>query len=172
MMNDVGALLGRGVMDAVADACNGRGGERPSPRLEPECASFILHRECLCVSVLLRCAGQTLKSTQAMAEAMKGTTKAMRQMNRQLKLPALQKILQEFEMQNERMEMTSEVMGDALDDVMEGDGEEEETEELVNQVLDEIGIDINNQVCSRLSARNTVMWHSSALSLYRNVLFS
>ncbi len=62
---------------------------------------------------------QTLKSTQAMSEAMKGATRAMGAMNRQMNLPALQKIMREFEMQNERMEMTSEVMGDAVDDVFE-----------------------------------------------------
>ncbi|OEL21385.1 Vacuolar protein sorting-associated protein 2-like protein 1 [Dichanthelium oligosanthes] len=78
---------------------------------------------------------QTLKSTQAMGDAMKGVTKAMAQMNRQLNLPGLQKIMQEFERQNERMEMVSEVMGDAIDDALEGDEEEEETEELVNQLV-------------------------------------
>ena len=62
---------------------------------------------------------QTLKSTQAMSEAMKGATRAMGAMNRQMNLPALQKIMRDFEMQNERMEMTSEVMGDAVDDVFE-----------------------------------------------------
>jgi len=87
---------------------------------------------------------QTLKSTQAMGEAMKGVTKAMGQMNRQMNLPSLQKIMQEFERQNEKMEMVTEVMGDAIDDALEGDEEEEETEDLVNQVLDEIGIDINS----------------------------
>ncbi|CAI5959041.1 unnamed protein product [Closterium sp. NIES-65] len=89
---------------------------------------------------------QTLKSTQAMADAMKGVTKAMRSMNKQLNLPAMQKVMREFEMANERMEMTSEMMGDAIDDAMEGDEEEEETEELINEVLDEIGIDINQQL--------------------------
>ncbi|KAH9326037.1 hypothetical protein KI387_006215, partial [Taxus chinensis] len=89
---------------------------------------------------------QTLKSTQAMGDAMKGVTKAMGQMNRQMNLPALQKIMQEFERQNEKMEMTTEVMEDAIDDALEGDEEEEETEELVNQVLDEIGIDIDSQL--------------------------
>eukprot|EP00850_Spirogloea_muscicola_P003558 SM000014S00346 [mRNA] locus=s14:805834:806930:+ [translate_table: standard] len=88
----------------------------------------------------------TLKSTQAMADAMKGVTKAMGQMNKQLNLPALQKIMLEFERQNERMEMTTEVMNDAIDDTLEGDDEEEETEELVNQVLDEIGVDLDSQV--------------------------
>ncbi|KOM47698.1 hypothetical protein LR48_Vigan07g140200 [Vigna angularis] len=85
---------------------------------------------------------QTLKSTQAMGEAMKGVTKAMGQMN----LPSLQKILQEFEYQNDRMELITEVMGDTMDDAFEGEEEEEETEELVNQVLDEIGININQEL--------------------------
>jgi charged multivesicular body protein 2A len=80
-----------------------------------------------------------------MAEAMKGVTKAMGQMNRQLNLPALQKIMQEFERQNERMEMTTEVMGDAIDDALEGD-EEEATDQLVSQVLDEIGVDLDSQL--------------------------
>ncbi|KAK8660650.1 hypothetical protein V6N13_051569 [Hibiscus sabdariffa] len=95
---------------------------------------------------------QTLKSTQAMGEAMKGVTKAMGQMNRQMNLPSLQKIMQEFEMQNEKMEMVSEVMGDAIDDALEGDEEEEETEELVSQVLDEIGIDINQELINAPSS--------------------
>ncbi|XP_072998170.1 vacuolar protein sorting-associated protein 2 homolog 1-like [Typha latifolia] len=95
---------------------------------------------------------QTLKSTQAMGDAMKGVTKAMGQMNRQMNLPALQRIMIEFERQNERMEMVSEVMGDAIDDALEGDEEEEETEELVSQVLDEIGIDINNELVKVPSA--------------------
>ncbi|BAF21162.1 vacuolar protein sorting-associated protein 2 homolog 1 isoform X2 [Oryza sativa Japonica Group] len=96
---------------------------------------------------------QTLKSTQAMGDAMKGVTKAMGQMNRQLNLPGLQRIMMEFERQNERMEMTSEVMGDAIDDALEGDeDQEEETEELVNQVLDEIGIDINQELVKAPSA--------------------
>ncbi|KAF8388755.1 hypothetical protein HHK36_025435 [Tetracentron sinense] len=95
---------------------------------------------------------QTLKSTQAMGEAMKGVTKAMGQMNRQMNLPSLQKIMQEFERQNEKMEMVTEVMGDAIDDALEGDEEEEETEELVSQVLDEIGIDINSELLNAPSS--------------------
>nr|GLL20708.1 vacuolar protein sorting-associated protein 2 homolog 1-like [Ipomoea trifida]GMC61555.1 vacuolar protein sorting-associated protein 2 homolog 1 [Ipomoea batatas]GMC65465.1 vacuolar protein sorting-associated protein 2 homolog 1 [Ipomoea batatas]GME19462.1 vacuolar protein sorting-associated protein 2 homolog 1 [Ipomoea batatas] len=95
---------------------------------------------------------QTLKSTQAMGEAMKGVTKAMGTMNRQMNLPALQRIMQEFEMQNEKMEMVSEVMGEAIDDALEGDEEEEETEELVNQVLDEIGININSELVNAPSS--------------------
>lgn len=98
---------------------------------------------------------QTLKSTQAMGEAMKGVTKAMGQMNRQMNLPALQKIMMEFEKQNEKMEMVTEVMGDAIDDALEGDEEEQETEELVSQVLDEIGIDIDAQLVKAPSSSVT-----------------
>eukprot|EP00210_Caulerpa_lentillifera_P008276 g7897.t1 len=89
---------------------------------------------------------QTLKSTQSMADAMKGATKAMGIMNKRMNLPALQKIMREFEMQNEKMEMTSEMMGDAIDDVFEGEDEEEETQNLVNQVLDEIGISTQSEL--------------------------
>ncbi|KAF0896918.1 hypothetical protein E2562_030768 [Oryza meyeriana var. granulata] len=89
---------------------------------------------------------QTLKSTQAMGEAMKGVTKAMAQMNKQMNLPALQKIMRDFEMQNNRMDIITNTMNDAIDDTLEGDEEEEETEELVNQVLDEIGIDVNSEL--------------------------
>ncbi|CAN6355573.1 unnamed protein product [Urochloa humidicola] len=67
---------------------------------------------------------QTLKSTQAMGEAVKGVTKAMGQMIRQMNMPALQKIMREFKMQNEKMEMVSEVMNNAIDDALEGDEEE------------------------------------------------
>lgn len=81
-----------------------------------------------------------LKSTQAMADAMRGTTKAMAAMNRRLNLPSLNKIMMEFMRQNEKMEMTSDMMGDAIDGVFEGEGEEEETDQLVSQVLDEIGV--------------------------------
>lgn len=88
----------------------------------------------------------TLKSTQAMADAMRGATKAMGAMNKQMNLPALTKIMRDFERQNEKMEMTSEMMGDAVDDAFEGDEEEEETDNLVNQVLDEIGINLDEQM--------------------------
>eukprot|EP00879_Flechtneria_rotunda_P001741 GHRR01001904.1.p1 GENE.GHRR01001904.1~~GHRR01001904.1.p1 ORF type:complete len:227 (+),score=85.96 GHRR01001904.1:177-857(+) len=91
---------------------------------------------------------QTLKSTQAMADAMRGATKAMRVMNKRMNLPNMQRILMEFEKQNERMEMTSDMMGDAIDDAMEGEGEEDETDELIGQVLDEIGISTTTQLAS------------------------
>lgn len=83
---------------------------------------------------------QTLKSTQAMADAMRGVTKVMGMMNRQLNLPALTGIMREFEKQNERMNMTSEVMEDAMDEAFDEEGEEDEIEGEVSKVLDEIGI--------------------------------
>lgn len=82
-----------------------------------------------------------LKSTQAMTDAMRGTTRAMATMNRKMNLPAIAKIMREFEKQNEKMEVASDMMGSAVDMAFEGEGEEEESDELVNQVLDEIGVD-------------------------------
>merc|ERR1739845_311328 len=61
---------------------------------------------------------QTLKSQNAMAQAMKGVTKAMQTMNKQMKLPEIQKIMMEFEKQTEIMDMKGEMMEDAIDDVM------------------------------------------------------
>ena len=91
---------------------------------------------------------QTLKSSQAMADAMRGVTTAMKSMNTKLNLPSLQNILWEFERQNEKMEMTTEVMGDAIDDAFEGEDEEEETDELVNAVLDELGCNVGAELIS------------------------
>mmetsp|Transcript_4643 Transcript_4643/g.16632 ORF Transcript_4643/g.16632 Transcript_4643/m.16632 type:complete len:227 (+) Transcript_4643:232-912(+) len=96
---------------------------------------------------------QTLKSTQAMGQAMRGVTKAMAKMNKQLNLPNLQKIMMEFERQNEKMEMTEEVMGDAIDDALEGEEEEEESEELVNSVLAEIGLSLDEQLVNAPTAQ-------------------
>jgi len=64
-----------------------------------------------------------------MAQAMKGVTRAMQNMNRQMNLPQIQKIMQEFEKQSEIMEMKEEIINDTMDDAMEGDDDEEETYE-------------------------------------------
>merc|ERR1719462_706593 len=69
---------------------------------------------------------QTLKSQSAMAQAMKGVTKAMMNMNKQLKLPQIQKIMQDFEKETEIMEMKEEMMNDVIDDAMGDDEDEEE----------------------------------------------
>jgi charged multivesicular body protein 2A len=89
---------------------------------------------------------QTLKSQSAMAEAMRGVTKAMMTMNRQINLPAMQKIMMEFERQSEIMEMKEETIGDTMDDMMDDEDEETETDAIVNQVLDEIGISLTQEL--------------------------
>lgn len=69
---------------------------------------------------------QTLRSTNSMAQAMKGVAKALGRMNKQLNLPQIQKIMMEFEKQSEIMDMKEEMMNDAIDDVI---GDEEDDEE-------------------------------------------
>merc|ERR1711970_1289426 len=89
---------------------------------------------------------QTLKSQSAMANAMKGVTKAMGSMNKQMKLPEIQKIMMEFEKRSEIMDMKGEMMEDAIDDVMGDEDEEEESDAIVNQVLDELGLQLNDKL--------------------------
>jgi len=89
---------------------------------------------------------QTLRSQNAMTEAMKGVTKAMQNMNRQLKLPQIQKILQEFEKQSEIMDMKEEMMNDAMDDALGGEDDEEESDAVVTQILDELGLQLKDQL--------------------------
>ncbi|KAK6011194.1 SNF7 family protein, partial [Ostertagia ostertagi] len=76
---------------------------------------------------------QTLKSQDAMAQAMKGVTRAMQSMNRQLNLPQIQKIMMEFEKQSEIMDMKEEIMGDAIDDALGDETDDAESEQIVNQ---------------------------------------
>merc|ERR1711923_697726 len=76
---------------------------------------------------------QTLKSQNAMAQAMKGVTKAMMNMNKQMKLPEIQKIMQEFEKQSEIMDM-KEKMSDVIDDALGDEDDEEESDAIVSQV--------------------------------------
>merc|ERR1712212_711740 len=84
----------------------------------------------------------TIKSQHAMAEAMKGVTKAMQRMNKNMKLPQIQKIMQEFEKQSEVMNMKEEIMNDVMDDAMGDEDDEEESEAVVNKVLDELGLEM------------------------------
>merc|ERR1711922_29974 len=58
----------------------------------------------------------TLKSQDAMMNAMKGVTKAMRKMNAKMKLPQMQKIMADFEKQSEMLDMKTEMMDDVMDD--------------------------------------------------------
>ncbi|KRZ14263.1 Charged multivesicular body protein 2a [Trichinella zimbabwensis] len=99
---------------------------------------------------------QTLKSQDAMAQAMKGVTKAMMSMNQQLKLPQIQRIMSDFERQSDLMEMKEEMMNDAIDDAMADEGDEEETDAIVSQVLDELGIQFNEELNKLPPAASTV----------------
>ena len=83
---------------------------------------------------------QTVKSQEAMSQAMKGVTKALTKMNQKVNLPGLQKIMAEFMKENERSEMTQEMIGDTIDDALADEGTAEEEEAVVNQVLDELGV--------------------------------
>lgn len=89
---------------------------------------------------------QTVKSHNAMAEAMQNTAKAMGKMNKAINVPTLTKMMAEFEKENARTEMMQEVMGDAIDDALADEGTEEEQEQVVNQVLDEIGISFGEEL--------------------------
>uniref|UniRef100_A0A7S2I4D7 Uncharacterized protein n=1 Tax=Helicotheca tamesis TaxID=374047 RepID=A0A7S2I4D7_9STRA len=89
---------------------------------------------------------QTVKSQQAMTEAMASTTKAMVAMNKTVDVPAINKMMAEFERENAKSEMMQEIMADAMDDAMYQDGAEEEEEAIVGQVLDEIGINFSEEV--------------------------
>lgn len=83
---------------------------------------------------------QTVKSHDAMANAMKGVTKALTAMNKKMDLPGLNKIMAEFMRENERAELTQEMIGDTLDDAMEEEGSAEEEDKIVGQILDELGV--------------------------------
>ena len=87
-----------------------------------------------------------MRSNQAMADAMRGVTKAMRSMNKSVNLPEISKIMMEFEKESEMMDMKEEMMNDAIDDVMEDENDEAESDAIVNQVLDEIGISLDQSV--------------------------
>lgn len=90
---------------------------------------------------------QTMSSQQAVAEAMKGCSRAMRRMNRQIDVQSMQKIMVDFERQTGIMEMKEEIMEDVMSDLNpDADLEEEETDSIINQVFEEIGIDINNKM--------------------------
>jgi charged multivesicular body protein 2A len=89
---------------------------------------------------------QTVKSHQAMAEAMASTAKAMSKMNKAVNVPSINKMMAEFERENMKSEMMQEMMGDAIDDALADENDEEEEDRIVAQVLDEIGIDMNEAI--------------------------
>ena len=77
-------------------------------------------------------------STQAMTDAMKGTTKALGMMNRKmLHNDAISKILKDFEKQHSILDENSTSLDEAFDDVGTSSQEEEEAA-LVGQVFEEL----------------------------------
>lgn len=93
---------------------------------------------------------QTLRSNESMAQAMRGATRAMGQMNRSLNLPQIQRIMNEFEKESATMDMKEEMMSDAVDNAMEdedeGEGEDVESDKILREVFDEIGMGMNEAV--------------------------
>lgn len=84
---------------------------------------------------------QTIKSTHAMGEAMKGVASAMQKVNKQFNLPELNKIMSDFMRENDIQETMQDTMSDALDDALMQDGTEEEEANILNQVMDELGLE-------------------------------
>eukprot|EP01101_Sappina_pedata_P005586 TRINITY_DN2591_c0_g1_i2.p1 TRINITY_DN2591_c0_g1~~TRINITY_DN2591_c0_g1_i2.p1 ORF type:complete len:253 (-),score=100.10 TRINITY_DN2591_c0_g1_i2:85-777(-) len=89
---------------------------------------------------------QTMSSTAAMTDAMKGATRAMMRMNQSMQLPEMQQMMREFERQSEIMDFKEELMNETIDGIGDVDGEEEETQDIIDQVLDEIGISLTSQM--------------------------
>ena len=96
---------------------------------------------------------QTVKSNDAMSNAMKGVTKALTTMNKQVSLPGLQKIMTEFARENERADLTQEMIGDSIDDAMGEAGDEMEENAIVSSVLAELGLEASGTVPNAPSAQ-------------------
>ncbi|XP_042202673.1 charged multivesicular body protein 2a-like, partial [Callorhinchus milii] len=91
----------------------------------------------------------TLKSNGAMAQAMKGVTRAMAAMNQQVGVlgPKCRLYACELEEQSEITDVKEEVMNDAIDDAVGDEGdEEEESDAIVSQVLDELGLGLADKL--------------------------
>jgi charged multivesicular body protein 2A len=97
-----------------------------------------------------------VKSQEAMAQAMKGVTKALTAMNKKMDIPGLQKLMKEFMKENERAEFMQEAMGDSIDDAMEEPGSAEQEDLIVNQVLDELGVSSTEGLTEAPSKDTTV----------------
>jgi charged multivesicular body protein 2A len=143
VINDIKKMAKDGQMDAVKIMA------KDLVRTKRYVKKFILMRANL-QGVSLKI--QTLKSNNAMAQAMKGCTKTMSSMNKKMNLPQIQKIMMEFEKQSEIMDMKEEMMSDAVDDVIGDEEDDEESDAVVSQVLDELGLGLSDQLSSLPSA--------------------
>lgn len=147
VINDIKKMAKQGQMDAVKIMA------KDLVRTRRYVKKFILMRANIqAVSLKI----QTLRSNNAMAQAMKGVTRAMGTMNRQLKLPQIQKIMMEFEKQSEIMDMKEEMMNDAIDDAMGDEDDEEESDAIVGQVLDELGLQMADELTGLPSTGTTL----------------
>jgi len=99
---------------------------------------------------------QTLKSQNSMAQAMRGVTRALGNMNRQMNLPQIQRIMADFERQSDIMDMKEDMMNEVIDDAMGDEEEEEESEAVVKQVLDELGVQLSEQLADLPSTGGTL----------------
>lgn len=85
---------------------------------------------------------QSIKSTDAMANAIKNATRAMTQMSRRMNMPQLTQIMQGFAAESAKISDTQEVLGEQIDDVM---GEEDEVgadDAVVGQIMAEIQAEV------------------------------
>ncbi|KAJ3382061.1 ESCRT-III subunit protein did4 [Entophlyctis sp. JEL0112] len=111
---------------------------------------------------------QTMSWNQAMADAMRGVTKAMMSMNKSVNLPELTKIMMDFERESDFMDMKEEMMNDAIDDNIREEDDEAESDEIVNQILDEIGVNVNQAVKEALLAGSDSALQERLNNLYRD----
>lgn len=58
---------------------------------------------------------QTVRSTEQMAQSMKGATRLLSGMNKSMNMPALSRIAADFERENEIMDQRGEMMDEAID---------------------------------------------------------
>lgn len=88
----------------------------------------------------------SMKTNEAMSQAMRSAVGMMSKVNKSMNLPAMQNIMMNFEMEHGKLEMTQEMMDDAISDAMGGADEELETDQVVNQVMDELGLEHSSKI--------------------------
>ncbi|CCU99506.1 unnamed protein product [Malassezia sympodialis ATCC 42132] len=116
---------------------------------------------------------QTLRSSQQMAEAMRGASRSLASMNRSMNVVAVQRILQEFERESSAMDMKDEIMNDTIEDAIGNEddvlgdaiNEDEESDAILREVLDEIGVDLSQKVCDIMTDLSYAMHLKAAFQL-------
>lgn len=88
----------------------------------------------------------SMRTNEAMANAMGSAVKMMARINQSMNLPAMQNAMMQFEMEHGKMEMTQEMVDDAMGDVLGGADEESLTDDVINQVMDELGLEKTSQI--------------------------